>query len=93
MGEGGHVEDALDQLWGAGLAQPQEEGAPILQQEHASICQALLRTAHWSWHHITGNIHIVLEEESMNEYNFIEDMEGAAHDCHIRPQSVTRIIV
>lgn len=74
MGEGGHVEDALDQLWGAGLAQPQEEGAPILQQEHAGICQALFRAAHRSWHHITGNVHVVLEEkESINTCTLLKE--------------------
>lgn len=42
VGEGGQVEDALDELWRARLTQPQEHGVAVFQQEHAGVGQTLL---------------------------------------------------
>lgn len=42
VGEGGQVKDVLDEVWWARLAQPQEHGVAVLQQEHARVCQTLL---------------------------------------------------
>ena len=38
----GQVEEVLDEVWWAGLAQPQEHGASVLQQEHARVSETLL---------------------------------------------------
>lgn len=40
--EGGQVEDALDEVRWDCLAQPQEHGVAVLQQEHAGVGETLL---------------------------------------------------
>lgn len=45
VGEGGHIEEVLDEFGGGGLAQPQEHGVSVLQQEHPRVGQPLLRAA------------------------------------------------
>lgn len=75
--EGGQVEEALDQVRRAGLAQPQEHGVAVLQQEHAAVAQPLLRAAQWGGRAFT--IHIMLEEKMAHS--------GSDHgqlNCHSR---------
>lgn len=45
VGEGGQVEQVLDEVRWAGLAQPQEHGVSVLQQEHSGVSQPLLGAA------------------------------------------------
>ena len=63
VGEGGQVKDALDEVWRARLAQPQEHGVAVLQQEHARVCQTLLRAAHWSRQSLAADVHVVLRKK------------------------------
>lgn len=64
VSEGRQVKEALDEVWWAGLAQPQEHGVTVLQQEHASVYQTLLCAAHGSRHSLAANIHVVLKQKS-----------------------------
>ena len=59
VGEGGQVEDVLDEVWWAALAQPEEHGVAVLQQEHAGVSQPLLRAAQRSRHCLTVHLHSV----------------------------------
>ena len=63
VGERGQVKDALDEVWRAPLAQPEEHGVAVLHQEHAGVRQTLLRTAHWSRQSLAVNVHVVLKKK------------------------------
>ena len=60
VGEGRQVEDALDEVGGARLAQPQKQGVSVLQQEHAGVGKRLLRAAHRGGKGIASQVHVVL---------------------------------
>lgn len=62
MSEGGNVEEVLDQVWRAGLSEPQKHDVPVLQQEHAGICEPLLGAANRSRHPLTADVYIVLRK-------------------------------
>lgn len=64
VGEGGQVEQALDEVWWACLAQPQEHGLAILQQEDARVCETLLRAAHRSGRLLAVDVYVVLKNST-----------------------------
>lgn len=61
MGEGGQVEEVLDEVWGARLAQPQEHGLAVLQQEHAGVCETLLGAAQRGGRLLAAQVYVVLK--------------------------------
>lgn len=61
MGEGGHVEQVLDEVGGAGLAQPQEQGVSVLQQEDARVGQTLLGAAQRGGRSFCAGVRVVLK--------------------------------
>jgi len=65
VGDGGQVEDALDELWRSGLAQPQKHGVAVLQQEHARVRQTLLGAAHRSGRSLCVDVHVVLKNHNI----------------------------
>lgn len=64
VGEGGQVEQALDEVWWACLAQPQEHGLAVLQQEDARVCETLLRAAHRSGRLLAVDVYVVLKNST-----------------------------
>ena len=63
VSEGGQVEEPLDELGGAGRAQPQEEGMAILQEESPALGQTLLRAAQRRRHTLALQLHVVLRKD------------------------------
>ena len=63
MSERGQVEEPLDELGGAGLAQPQEEGVAVLQQEGSAVGQAVLGAAQRRRHRLALQLHVVLRKD------------------------------
>lgn len=61
VGEGGQVKEVLEEVRRAGLTQPQKHGVSVLQQEHAGVRQALLRTAQRSGQSLAADVQVVLE--------------------------------
>lgn len=59
--ERGKVEYALDEVRWARLAQPQEHGVAVLQQEHAGVCKAFLRAAQRGRQSVAADVHVVLK--------------------------------
>lgn len=63
VGEGRQVEEVLDEVGWRRLAQPQEQGVSVLQQERSRVAQTLLRAAQRSRQSLTTRIHVVLESK------------------------------
>ncbi|MEQ2193507.1 hypothetical protein XENOCAPTIV_000364 [Xenoophorus captivus] len=57
MGEGRRIEEALDQIRWARLAQPQKDGLPVLQQKQARVCETFLRAPDRSRHRLAANVY------------------------------------
>lgn len=72
VGEGRQVKDALDEVGRARLAEPQKHGVAVLQQEHAGVCQTLLRTTQRSRQGLAVDIHVVLKEMKTNLLDYRE---------------------
>lgn len=70
MGEGGHIEEALDQVGRTCLAQPQEDEVPVLQQKHAGVCESFLGAAYRSRQRLAANIYVVLGDRTDSSLTF-----------------------